>query len=168
MMDATITTAPWLGTRKRNWGHEQFPEGTLNEAQIRTLFNIEERGQRVIELDLPPAILKLSDEIVEVRTRFGNPRNRFAAEVTYLWLNTDGKLLSALVEKYEGPPGVHPPGAKYRKWAVGYLRTPQMTGRDHAVEVEYEYMWGIGGDGAVDQVRQHIRDNWIDNNDDKE
>jgi hypothetical protein len=40
---------------------------------------------------------------------------------------------------------------------------------DKAEEITYERMWSIGTDGAVNQVRQHIRDHWVaDNNDDKE
>jgi hypothetical protein len=168
-MQATVTTAPWLGARRTGWAREEFPEGTLNEKQIRTLFEVEEGGRTVVELDLHPAILRITNEIVEVHTRFGHPRSRFTAEPTYFWLNTDGKMLAAVIEKYEGPQGVHPPGAKFRKWAIGYLRTPDMGPFDKAEEVEYEHMWSIGNEGAVSQIRQHIRDHWVaDNNDDKE
>jgi len=169
-MQATVTTSPWLGARRDEWAREMFPEGTLNEKQVRGLFEIREGARRVIELDLSPAILRVTDEIVEVHTRFGSPNaSSFVAEPTYFWLNTDGKMLAAVIEKYEGPQGVHPPGAKFRKWAVGYLRTPDMGPYDKAEEVTYEHMWSIGNDGAVNQIRQHIRDHWVaDNNDDKE
>ena len=169
-MQATVTTSPWLGARRNEWARECFPEGTLNEAQIRTLLSVEEGGRRVVDLDFSkPSILRVTNEIVEIHTRFGNPRSPYTAEPTYFWLNTDGKMLCAVVEKYEGPQGVHKPGDTYRKWAVGYLRTPDMGSYDKAEEVTYEHMWSIGNDGAVNQIRQHIRDHWVtDNNDDKE
>jgi hypothetical protein len=159
-----ITTSPWLGTRKDQWSHEIFPEGMLNQHQLRTLLEVEEGGRRVIELDYVarPAILKITDEITEVHVRFGHPRERHTAEPTYFWFNTDGRYLAAVIEKYEGPQGVHPPGAKFRKWAVAYLRTPSMSNFDKAEEVTYEAMWTLSHNGAVDQVRQFIRDNWIE------
>ena len=99
---------------------------------------------------------------MEVHTRFGQPRDGLSASTIYFWFNTDGKMLAAVEEKYEGPAGVHKPGDTFRKWAVAYLRHPKMQGFDKAEEVTYDHMWGIGQDGAVDQVRQYIRDNWID------
>ena len=166
---ATVTTSPWLGVRKDAWSRELFPEGTLNGQQLRTLLQIEEGGRRVIEADYVarPVILKITDEIVEVHVRFGHPRIRHTAEPTYFWFNTDGKMIAAVVEKYEGPQGVHPPGAKFRKWAVAYLHRPGMRGFEKAEEREYEHMWCISNNGAVDQVRQYIKEHWvsIDNSD---
>jgi hypothetical protein len=161
MRTATVTTAPWLGKCRDRDNREQFPEATLNEAQIRVLFSMENQGRAIVELDLKPALLKLTDEIIEIHTRFGHPRSRFTAEPTYLWLDISGNVLSALVEKYEGPQGVHPPGAKFRKWAIGYLRTPDMHPYDKAEEVEYEHMYCISDKGGVDQVRKHIREHWV-------
>src|SRR4051812_13241514 len=161
MRNATVTTSPWLGEKQDRWAREQFPTATLNEAQIRVLFSMEDGGRCIVELDLKPALLQITDEIIEIHTRFGHPRSRFTAEPTYLWLDSKGNVLSALVEKYEGPQGVHPPGAKYRKWAIGYLRTPDMNPYDKGEEVEYEHMWCISDRGAVDQVRKHIREHWV-------
>lgn len=160
-MDTATETTKWLGVRKDNWWREHFPEGMLNEKQLRTILSIEEGGRTVVELDLHPAVLKITDEIVEVHTRFGHSRSRFTAEPTYIWLDSKGKVLSVVVEKYEGPQGVHPPGAKFRKWAIGYLRTPDMGAYDKAVEVEYEHMYCISDKGAVDQVRKHIKEHWV-------
>src|SRR3954451_13223278 len=125
-MNAVVTTSPWLGEKKTNWTREEFPEAKLNEKQIRVLFSINDGGRTIVELDLKPALLQITDEIVEVHTRFGHPRSRFTAEPTYFWLDSEGNVLSAVVEKYEGPQGVHKPGDTLRKWAIGYLRTPNM------------------------------------------
>lgn len=170
-MNATVTTSPWLGVRKDNWSSELFPEGMLNGDQLRTLLSVEEGGRRVIEADYTarPVILKMTDEIVEIHVRFGNPRSRHTAEPTYFWLDSKGRMLAAVVEKYEGPQGVHPPGAKFRKWAVAYLHRPDGRVFAKAEEREYEHMWCLSNQGAVDQVRLFIRDHWVaDNNDDKE
>ena len=170
-MRAVVTTSPWLGERKDRWARETFPETMLNEQQVRTLFSVSEGGRQVIDLDLKPAILKITDEIVEIHTRFGHPGSAsMMAMPTYFWLDADGNILAVVEEKYEGPRGVHPPGAKFRKWAVAYLRTPDMNPYDKAEERTYEHMWCISDNGAVTQVRQFIRDNWvnIDNKDDKE
>lgn len=161
-MKTAITTSPWLGTQQDRWDRERFPQGTLNEAQIRTLFNIREGARLVVGLDLKPAILKLTDEIVEVHTVFGHPGRSFGGEPTYFWLDVNGDVLSSVIEKYEGPHGVHKPGDTFRKWAVGYLRTPDMDRYDKAKEVEYEHMWSIGNYGAVAEVREHIRKYWIE------
>ena len=162
-MTAT-TTSPWLGNRESHWAREQFPTGTINEKQLRTLFSIEEGSRRIIDLDYVGNhnILKITDEITEIHTRFGQPRDGLSARPIYFWLNTDGKMLAAVEEKYEGPAGVHKPGDKFRKWAVAYLRHPSMQGFDKAIEIEYEDMWTLGHDGAVDKTRQYIRENWIE------
>jgi hypothetical protein len=161
-MNATVTTAPWLGTRKDAWAHEQFPETTLNDRQIRSLFNIREGNRMVQNLSATarPSIMAITDEITEVHVEFGH--NWLNRQHIVFWLDKDGNMLSSVEEKYEGPQGVHPPGAPYRKWAVAYLRTPDMRAFDKAEEVEYERMYCISDQGAVDQVRKHIRDNWVD------
>src|SRR4051812_43194853 len=70
-MTTAITVSPWLGIRKDPWAQEKFPKGTVNFKQLRTLLNMEDRGRVMVDLDLDPAILKITDEIVEVHTRFG-------------------------------------------------------------------------------------------------
>jgi hypothetical protein len=164
----SITTSPWLGTRKDAWSPEMFPEGTLNERQIRALLRIEEGHRRVQDLShTGKAIFKITDEITEIWTEFGGSWPHTCRLV--LWFDQDGNYLAGLEEKYEGPAGVHPPGAKFRKWGVGYLRTPDMRSFDKAEEREYGEFWGLSRDGAVDEVRKFIRETWIaDNNDDKE
>lgn len=164
-MKTAITTSPWLGTQMDRWDRERFPQGTLNEAQTRELFHVREGQRRVVDLDLKPAILKLTDEIVEVHTVFGHPgQGYFGGEPTYFWLDSNGDVLAVVIEKYEGPRGVHKPGDTFRKWAVAYLRTPDMNRSDQATEVEYEHMWSIGNYGAVAEVRAHVRQHWIEEN----
>src|SRR3954470_1047088 len=136
-MTTAITVSPWLGIRKDPWAQEKFPKGTVNFKQLRTLLNMEDKGRVMVDLDLDPAILKITDEIVEVHTRFGQPRQRFASEPTYIWLNTDGKVLCAVIEKYEGPQGLHKPGDTFRKWAIAYLRHPDMSNFEEAKVMEF-------------------------------
>jgi hypothetical protein len=166
-MKATVTTAPWLGIRKDAWSRELFPEGMLNENQIRTLMSVKEGSRYVTELYLPPAILKMTDEIVEIHARFGHGGS--TDEVVFFWLDNDGNMLASVIEKYEGPSGVHKPGDTYRKWAVAYLRTPEMRPFEQAYAQEHDFLWGLGRDGAVEKTRQFIHDTWVtDNNNDKE
>lgn len=151
----------WLGNR--DGGHESFPSGTLNERQLRTLLAISEKGNRgVISLDIQPAVLQITEDIVEIHTRFGMRSNELAAAKVYFWINSDGKFLAAVEEKYEGPAGVHRPGDKSRKWAVAYLRRPDMSSFAASEEKEYERMWSLGGGGAVDDTRKFIRENWVE------
>jgi len=164
-MNATITTAPWLG-KSKDYGYETFPETTLNEKQIRALFMTSEGSRRVLTLCFTtrPAILKLTDEITEIHVQFG--RSSVQSAHLIFWYDQSGNTLAVVEEKYEGPQGVHKPGDKFRKWAVAYLRHPGMSPFEKAEEVEYEYLYGIGRDGALGNVREYVRTTWIDNNDD--
>lgn len=151
----------WLGTNEGHGMGESFPEGTLNSDQVRALLQIEDKGRRVVDLSHTqrPAIYKLTDEIVEVWTEFGRSWPNHGRLV--LFLGSDGKFLAAIEEKYEGPQGVHPPGAKFRKWCVAYLRTPELDRYAKPEEREYEHMHCISDRGAIDQVRKFIRETWV-------
>lgn len=162
-MAATITTSPWLGVRKDNWSPERFPETTLNDKQIRSLFSIHEGSRTVQNLSATarPSIMAITDEITEIHVEFGH--NWPSHQHVVFWLDNDGNMLASVIEKYEGPSGVHKPGDTYRKWAVAYLRTPDMSPFAEAEEREYEHMYCISDQGAVDQVRKHIRNHWVAN-----
>jgi hypothetical protein len=152
----------WLGERKNWHNRESFPEGTLNDKQVRAVLKMEEGSRRVQNLSetMRPAILKVTEKIIEVHTDFGGswPNTQALA----LWLDADGKFLAAVEEKYEGPRGVHKPGDTFRKWAVAYRRTPDMGGFAKSEEVTYDHMWGLGNDGAMEQTRQFIRNTWVE------
>jgi hypothetical protein len=152
----------WLGTRSDRWARESFPEGTLNDKQLRTLLQIDDKGRRIVDLShtAHPAIFKLTDEIVEVWTEFG--RNWPNHQRLVVFLHSDGRFVAAIEEKYKGPSGVHPPGAKFRKWAVAFLRRPDMDRYAQPEEVEYENMHGLSNNGAIDQVRKFIHENWME------
>jgi hypothetical protein len=145
----------------REAGAMTFQPGVINEDQLRMLLSIEEYGRRIIALQPKTAILQFTDDIIEIHARFGQPRHETMANAVVIWLDIKGNVLSVVEEKYEGPQGVHRPGDTYRKWAVAYLRTPDMSYFAKAEEVEYERMWGLSGSGAVDQVRKHVREHWI-------
>jgi hypothetical protein len=154
-------TQTWLGERKDNWSREHFPETTLNAKQISALFRTREGSRAVQGLSMTarPEIMAITNEITEIHVEFGLswPNHQHLV----LWYDKDGNALSAVEEKYEGPRGFHKPGDKFRKWAVAYLRTPDMGPYDKAIEVEYEHMWCISDRGAVDQVRKHIKEHWL-------
>jgi hypothetical protein len=165
-MSDVADTPTWLGASRGPHDREWFPEGELNEKQLRTLFSTEEGGRRVVDLGLHTAIYKITDEIREVHTLFGHPRQRSLGANLIFWLDGKGKFLAAVEEKYEGPAGVHKPGDTFRKWGVGYYRDPTMTGFAKAYEREFEHgLWCISNRGAVPETREFVRAVWVNGTD---
>lgn len=141
----------WLGNRSNQWERFQFPEGTLNEAQIRTLFEIEDAGRRVVELDLKPAIFKLTDDgIVEVHVRFGGRRSHMAQRAVF-WMNEKGKHIVACEEFWDQP----------GRPVKAYLKRPDDAPYAKAEERDYpDGLWTLGNFGAIAEIRDFIRENW--------
>ena len=156
-------TPTWLGTKRCAWTHEEFPPGVLNEKQLRLLLSIERGGRTIIDLDLKPAVLKLTDTITEIHFRFGFPRHRHAASLLYVWISTDGEYLSAVEEIYEDPSGVRQPGDTSTATVKGYYWHPSMGGFAKAFERLYpQGTWSLDHDGAVEQTRLYIRKVWVE------
>lgn len=155
----------WLGKQKDEWSHEVFPEGCLNKRQVGSLLSMDDpRYGRIRDLraGIPKPILKLTDHgFVEVHVNIGPNSPRVWERQAVIWMNEFGDQLASAIQLGEQNSLTQ----MFDKAVVeAYLWDVEKRFGRYGRQPEtrqYDQFWLLGNRGAVPQIRQFIKETFV-------